>query len=256
MGGGARDQSLCYGSAISVLSYQNNTRRERDSWVSNVWNRIEYALTGWFLEGLLFHNVWLFPNHSNGTPYSLSLLYSRAGWSRFESRQELWVVLFTTASRPTLGPAQPPIPYVPGALFLGVKRPGLEADYSPSSAEVKDAWSYTSTLPIRLNGVVLSSTGTILLISLFVYYNYCGCSSTSPAFLSQAKQYLLSQCLCLQHNENSAWTLWYMSWLLVDVMAFHCLTIEIALNSLDLNLCVCVCNELHLALVTIQREII
>jgi len=37
------------------------------------------------------------------------------------------------------------------------KQPGREADHSPpSSAEVKDAWSYTSTPPIRLNGVVLT----------------------------------------------------------------------------------------------------
>jgi hypothetical protein len=36
-----------------------------------------------------------------------------------------------------------------GALFLGVKLPGREADLSlPSSAEVKNAWSYTSTSPI------------------------------------------------------------------------------------------------------------
>jgi hypothetical protein len=33
-----------------------------------------------------------------------------------------------------------------GALSLGVTQPGREADHSPpSSAEVKDAWSYTST---------------------------------------------------------------------------------------------------------------
>jgi hypothetical protein len=33
-----------------------------------------------------------------------------------------------------------------GALSLGVKRPGREADHSrPSSAEVKNTWSYTST---------------------------------------------------------------------------------------------------------------
>jgi len=37
------------------------------------------------------------------------------------------------------------------ALFLGVKRPGREA-----SAEVKNAWSYTSTPPISLHGVVLN----------------------------------------------------------------------------------------------------
>jgi hypothetical protein len=41
--------------------------------------------------------------------------------------------------RTTLGSIQPPIQWVLGALFLGVKRPGREADYSPpSSAEVKE----------------------------------------------------------------------------------------------------------------------
>jgi hypothetical protein len=46
-----------------------------------------------------------------------------------------------------------------GGSFPGVKRPGREADHSPpSSAEVKNTWSYTSTPPIRLHGVVLSST--------------------------------------------------------------------------------------------------
>jgi hypothetical protein len=42
--------------------------------------------------------------------------------------------------------AQPPIRLVPGALSLGVKRPVCEADYSPpSSVDVKNGWSYTST---------------------------------------------------------------------------------------------------------------
>jgi hypothetical protein len=64
---------------------------------------------------------------------------------------------FTTVSRMALGPTQPPIQWVPGALSLGIKRPGREADHSPpSSAEVKNAWSYTSTPPLRLYGVVLS----------------------------------------------------------------------------------------------------
>jgi hypothetical protein len=35
---------------------------------------------------------------------------------------------------------------VPGALSLGVKRPGCEADCSPPcNAEAKNVWSYTST---------------------------------------------------------------------------------------------------------------
>jgi hypothetical protein len=45
----------------------------------------------------------------------------------------------TTASRKALGPIQPPIQWVPGALSLGVKRPGREADhYPPSSSEIKE----------------------------------------------------------------------------------------------------------------------
>jgi hypothetical protein len=57
----------------------------------------------------------------------------------FDSRRGLGIFLFTTASRMALGPTQPPIQWVPGALSLGVKRPGREADHSsPSSAEVKE----------------------------------------------------------------------------------------------------------------------
>jgi len=67
-----------------------------------------------------------------------------AGWS--ESRQGLRIILFTTALTPALGSTHPPIPWVPGALFLGVKRSGHEADHSPpSSAEFKNGSNYTST---------------------------------------------------------------------------------------------------------------
>jgi hypothetical protein len=58
------------------------------------------------------------------------------------------IFLFTTASRTALGPTQPPIQWVLDALSLGVKRPWREAGHSPpSSAEVKNAWSYTSIPP-------------------------------------------------------------------------------------------------------------
>jgi hypothetical protein len=46
-------------------------------------------------------------------------------------------IFFFAMSRPALVPTQPPIQLVPGALSLGVKRQGREADYSPpTSAEV------------------------------------------------------------------------------------------------------------------------
>jgi hypothetical protein len=61
------------------------------------------------------------------------------GVLEFDSRWGLGIVLFTTASRMALGPTQPPIQWEPGALSLGVKRPGRAAGHSPpSSAGVKE----------------------------------------------------------------------------------------------------------------------
>jgi len=41
----------------------------------------------------------------------------------------------TNATKPALGPTQSPTQWVPGALSLGVKRPGHEADHSPPSSD-------------------------------------------------------------------------------------------------------------------------
>jgi hypothetical protein len=71
------------------------------------------------------------------------------GWSSSPSRVKNF--LFSTSSRPALGPTQLPIQWVPEALSPGVKRPGREADHSPNtSAKVKKMWIYTSTLPYAL----------------------------------------------------------------------------------------------------------
>jgi hypothetical protein len=76
----------------------------------------------------------------------------------FESRSGLGIFLLTTAFRPALDLTHPPIQWLPGSFYLGLKRPGRESDHSqPSNAEVKDAWRYTSTPPIRIHGVVLSN---------------------------------------------------------------------------------------------------
>jgi hypothetical protein len=48
-------------------------------------------------------------------------------------------------SRPTLGPIEPYVQWVPG-ISRGKERPGRAADHSfPSSAEVLEGYSYTST---------------------------------------------------------------------------------------------------------------
>jgi hypothetical protein len=71
--------------------------------------------------------------------------------SRFDSRRGLEFFLFTTASRTALGPTQPPIQWAPGALFLGVKRSGREANHSPPfGAEVKEWVELYLHSPIRL----------------------------------------------------------------------------------------------------------
>jgi len=58
-----------------------------------------------------------------------------------DRRRGLRIFLFTTASRTALGLTQPPIQWAPGALSLGVKRPGRKADHSsPSTDEVKNAF--------------------------------------------------------------------------------------------------------------------
>jgi hypothetical protein len=56
------------------------------------------------------------------------------------------IFTFSMASRPALGPTQPPTLCVTGALTPGQKRSGRKANHSPpSGAEVKNLWNYTST---------------------------------------------------------------------------------------------------------------
>jgi hypothetical protein len=69
----------------------------------------------------------------------------RAGRLRVQSSSpgKVKIFLFSTLASPALGPTQPPVPLSPG-----VKRSAREADHStPTSAEVKKTWIYTSTPP-------------------------------------------------------------------------------------------------------------
>jgi hypothetical protein len=78
----------------------------------------------------------------------LYFVHVSAGRPGFDSRQGHRIYLFATVSRLALGPTQPPIHWVPGAISAGVKWPVPEANHvSPSSVEVKNAWSYTSPPP-------------------------------------------------------------------------------------------------------------
>jgi hypothetical protein len=70
-------------------------------------------------------------------------------WSSSPGRVKYF--LFSAASRPALGPTQPPIHWVPGVLYPGVKRQRREADHlSPTRAEVKKKFICTFSFSLEL----------------------------------------------------------------------------------------------------------
>jgi hypothetical protein len=83
----------------------------------------------------------------NCSPLNLGMQHQdHIGIRGFDSRRGLGGFLFSIASRPALGLTEPPIQWIQGYPSPAVKRPGREADHSPlSSAEVKNAWTCTST---------------------------------------------------------------------------------------------------------------
>jgi hypothetical protein len=83
---------------------------------------------------------------SRDSAVSIATSWTTEG-SEFKSR---WVnnFYFSMSSKQALRSTQPPLQWVPEALSPGVKRPGREADHSPSaSAEVKKMWISASTPP-------------------------------------------------------------------------------------------------------------
>jgi hypothetical protein len=70
-------------------------------------------------------------------PGYLSRYSDGPGFDSWQAEAGTIDFLFYTASRPALGPTQPPIQWALEALSPAVKRPGREADHSPhSSVEV------------------------------------------------------------------------------------------------------------------------
>jgi hypothetical protein len=88
----------------------------------------------------------------------------------------LGIFLFTTASRTTLGPTQPPIQWVPGALSLGVRRPGRKADHSPPSSAEELYFDSPNTSWWR--GAYLSTGNFTFTLYIYIYIWYTSFSST------------------------------------------------------------------------------
>jgi hypothetical protein len=76
----------------------------------------------------------------------------RAGRPRFDSRQ--WkIFLFSTASRPTVGPIQPPVQLVTGALAPRVKRQWREENHLVPRSRKVELYLHN---PVCLHGIMLN----------------------------------------------------------------------------------------------------
>jgi hypothetical protein len=70
------------------------------------------------------------------TGYGLDDSCSNPSWAN--------ILLYSSTSRPALGPTKPPIQVVPRSISKGIKRPGREADNShPSSREYVDLYIHS-----------------------------------------------------------------------------------------------------------------
>jgi len=84
----------------------------------------------------------------------------------------LGIFLFTTASRPALGPTQPRIQWVPGALPLGVKPPGVNLTSHLHLVPRSRMRGAILPLPqyVFMAWCLVKSTGTTLPLPFFFSY--------------------------------------------------------------------------------------
>jgi hypothetical protein len=101
----------------------------------NMWGKGENERVRWFISRFLT-GVGI-------APYNVGL---RAELPGFDSAQKK-VFIFSIASRPVLGPTQPPIHWGASALYPGLKRPGRDADNSSAPGAVVKIYGAISPLP-------------------------------------------------------------------------------------------------------------
>jgi hypothetical protein len=160
-----------FGSHSSYIRFESRSEASTDNplilWVSfSTWKRMQrsYFKIGHDRSSHITPCSWFIvtiPHLMGALGYRLDDRGSRV---RFPAG--VGIFLFTIESRTVLGPTQNPIQWVPGALSLGVKRPGRKADHSPpSSAAVKECvelYSHSSNTPSWRGAQLKRSTGTNL----------------------------------------------------------------------------------------------
>jgi hypothetical protein len=103
---------------------------DRDQWMVPV-NKVMNCTGSTEVSHYEFGSPMPFYVKSRDSSVRIALGYGLDDWgSRVRSPGRLGIFLFTTASRTSLGPSQLPVQWIPGAITLGVKRPGREADHT------------------------------------------------------------------------------------------------------------------------------
>ena len=102
----------------------------------------------------------------------------QAWWTGVWILAEQQIYLFSKMSRLTMGSTLPPIQWVLGILYSGIKQLECKADHSPSpSVRFKNQYSCTSTSPICLYDMYRDNFTFFTLIHLsFFEVNTRGCS--------------------------------------------------------------------------------
>jgi hypothetical protein len=159
-----KELCICMSLYLSISTRRRNVGSGDEpqaliSALSGEWLHLRSGLsvTGKIASDADFIPEWMDPKVGQDTVVGKGTFNVHTGNRGFDSRRGLGIFLFTTAFRMALGPTQPPIQRVPGALSLGVKRPGREADHHspPSRAKFKEWVVLYLHSPIRLHGVVL-----------------------------------------------------------------------------------------------------
>jgi hypothetical protein len=99
----------------------------------------------WFRNPIRLNVGFYFEPHRPTRKSRNSSVNIANGWTA-GVRFPVKIFLYSTSSRPALGPTQSPTQCVPEVHSAGVKRSGREADRQPP-AEVKKTWICTSTHP-------------------------------------------------------------------------------------------------------------
>jgi hypothetical protein len=138
---------------------------------------------------------------SRDSSVGIVLGYGLDYWgSRVRLPAGLGIFLFTTASRTVLGPTQPSIQWVPGAFYLGVKRPGREADHSLHLVPRSRMCGAIPSLPqyVLMSWCLVKAQGQLHLhlhLYLYLYFTFTFTASYPVLYICEVTFHVF-RCVC------------------------------------------------------------